>query len=384
MSVQFWKRRTTLNVMPTREGAEPDRPDPDALLRQVQAEARTAQRGQLKIFLGYASGVGKSFRLFDEGRRRHARGEDVVIGARQSEVPDEVAEVIRGIEAIPTRIVAGIPVIDVEAVLRRHPAVCLIDGLAYDNPPGSRHRQRYEDVQEIVEHGISVLTSINLEYVDEQQEFVRAVTGAAPTDTVPQSFIASADEVVVVDAPPETVLEERDGEGLTLHARLAQQLSQLRERALLLTADVVDRQLEAYLELHGIESSWGTQERILVCMTPRADATAMLASGRRNADRFHGELFAIYVNQPNLAPQDRIANERNVKVARAERARVDVLDGKDPVATILEYAREHGITQLFVGHNLRRDWRARLRGSPLDRLIEGAEGLDVRVFPHRT
>lgn len=166
--------------------------------------------------------------------------------------------------------------------------------------------------------------------------------------------------------------------------RLAQQLSQLRERALLLTADVVDRQLEAYLDLHGIESSWGTQERILVCMTPRADATAMLASGRRNADRFHGELLAIYVNQSNLTPQDRIANERNIKVARAERARIDVLDGKDPAATILEYAREKGITQLFVGHNLRRDWRARLRGSPLDRLIEGAEGMDVRVFPHRT
>jgi two-component system sensor histidine kinase KdpD len=370
--------------MPIREGSEPDRPDPDALLRQVQAEARAAQRGQLKIFLGYASGVGKSFKLFDEGRRRHARGEDVVIGAVQEEVPDDVAAVSRGIEVIPTDIVDGVPVMDVAAIVRRHPTVCLVDGLAYDNPPGSPRRKRYQDVQELVDHGISVLTSINLEYIEEQQEFVRTVTGAAPADTVPQSFIASADEVVVVDAPPETVLEDRDGEGALLHARLAEQLSQLRERALLLTADVVDRQLEAYLELHGIEVSWGTQERILVCMTPRADATAMLASGRRNADRFHGELFAIYVNQPNLSPQDRTANERNVKVARAERARIDVLDGNDPVATILAYAREHGITQLFVGHNLRRDWRARLRGSPLDRLIEGAEGMDVRVFPHRT
>jgi two-component system sensor histidine kinase KdpD len=370
--------------MPTRESSVPDRPNPDVLLRQVQAEARAAQRGQLKIFLGYASGVGKSFKLFDEGRRRHARGEDVVIGALQPEISDDVVEVIRGIEVIPTHIVDGIPIIDVASVLRRRPAVCLIDGLAYDNPPASRHRKRYEDVQEIVEHGISVLTSINLEYVDEQQEFVRTVTGAVPTDTVPQSFIGSADEVVVVDAPPQTVLEEWDGEGLTLHARLALQLSQLRERALLLTADVVDRQLESYLKLHGIESSWGTQERILVCMTPRADATAMLASGRRNADRFHGELFAIYVNQANLTPQDRIANERNIKIAHAERAHIDVLDGKDPVATILDYARGRGITQLFVGHNLRRDWTARLTGSPLDRLIEGAEGMDVRVFPHRT
>jgi two-component system sensor histidine kinase KdpD len=370
--------------MPTREGSEPDRPDPDALLRKVQAEARAALRGQLKIFLGYASGVGKSFKLFDEGRRRRARGEDVVIGAQQHDISDDVAAVIRGIDVIPTLIVDGIPVMDVAAVLQRHPAVCLIDGLAYENPPNSRHRKRYEDVQEILEHGISVLTSINLEYIEEQQEFVRSVTGAVPSDTVPQSFVVSADEVVVVDAPPETVLSERNDDGLILRARLAQQLSELRERALLLTADVVDRQLEAYLELHGIESSWGTQERILVCMTPRADATAMLASGRRNANRFHGELFAIYINQPNLTPQDRIANERNLKVARAERARVDVLDGKDPVATILEYARERGITQLFVGHNLKRNWRARLRGSPLDRLIEGADGMDVRVFPHRT
>jgi two-component system sensor histidine kinase KdpD len=363
---------------------EPERPDPETLLRQVQAEARAAQRGQLKIFLGYASGVGKSFKLFDEGRRRHARGEDVIVAATQPEVPTEIADCIRGIEVVPTQTINGVPIIDVPAVLRRHPGVCLVDGLSYDNPPGSRHRKRHEDVQEIVEHGISVLTSINLEYVEEQQEFVRTVTGKVPKDTVPQSFIVSADEVVIVDAPPDTVLEERDGDGVTLHARLAEQLSQLRERALLLTADVVDRQLETYLELHGIESSWGTRERILVCMTPRADATAMLASGRRNADRFHGELFAIYVNQTNLTPHDRVANERNIKVARAERAQVDVLDGTDPVATILEYAREYGITQLFVGHNLRRDWRARLRGSPLDRLIEGADGIDVRVFPHRT
>ena len=366
------------------ERAEAGRRDAEMLLRQVQAEARAAQHGQLKIFLGYTSGVGKSFKLFDEGRRRHERGEDVVVAAMQPETADDVAQCVQALEAIPTKNVTGVPVIDVPAVLKRHPNVCLVDGLAYDNPPGGRHRKRYEDVLEILEHGISVLGSINLEYIEEQQEFVRSITGRTPTDAVPQSFVVSADEVVVVDAPPDMVLSERPDEGLTLRAQLAQQLSQLRERALLLTADVVDRQLESYLELHGIESSWGTQERILVCMTPRADATAMLASGRRNADRFHGELFAIYVNQPNLTPQDIVANERNIKVARAERAHVDVLDGKEPVATILEYAREHGITQLFVGHNLRRDWRARLRGSPLDRLIEGADGIDVRVFPHRT
>ena len=344
--------------------------DPEALLRQIEAAERAEHRGQLKIFLGYASGVGKSFRLFDEGRRRHERGEDVVVAAMQPDSAPDVVQVIRTLEIIPTRDVGGVPVIDVPAILARRPQVCLVDGLAYDNPPGSRHRKRYEDVEELLEAGISVLTSINLEYIAEQQEFVRGVLGRTKADTVPQEFIDRADEVVVVDAPPEADA-----------AIEAHQLSQLRQRALLLTADVVDRQLEAYLRLHGIQSSWGTQERILVCMTPRANAAKMLASGRRNADRFHGELFAIYVTQDNLTPEDRMALERNVTLARAQQAHVEILEGKDPIETILEYARTHGITQIFVGHNLRRTWRSRLGGTPLDRLIRDAEGIDVRVFP---
>jgi K+-sensing histidine kinase KdpD len=116
-------------------------------------------------------------------------------------------------------------------------------------------------------------------------------------------------------------------------------------------------------------------------MTPRANATRMLASGRRNADRFHGELIAIYVTQGDLTPEDRMALDRNVTLARAQHAHVETLEGKDPIKTILNYAREHGITQMFVGHNLRRNWRARLGGTPLDRLIRDAEGIDVRVFP---
>lgn len=344
--------------------------DPEALLRQVEAAERAERRGQLKIFLGYASGVGKSFRLFDEGRRRRDRGQDVVVAATQSDSPPEVTELIRTLEVIPARDVDGAPVIDVPAIVARHPKVCLIDGLAYDNPPGSRHRKRYEDVEDLLETGISVLTSINLEYVLEQQEFVRSVLGTTRTETVPQEFIDRADEVVVVDAPAGS------GPGPE-----AQQLSQLRQRALLLTADVVDRQLESYLRLHALQSSWGTQERILVAMTPRANAARMLASGRRNVDRFHGELFAIYVVQENLTDEDRMALERNVVLAQAQGAHIATVEGKDPIKTILDYARAQGITQIFVGHNLRRTWRSRLGGTPLDRLIRDAEGLDVRVFP---
>ena len=346
------------------------RRDPDALLRQIEATERAEQSGQLKIFLGYAAGVGKSFKLFDEGRRRRERGEDVVVVATQSDSTPEVEKVIRSLENIPTQNLGGVPVIDMPAVLARYPHVCLVDGLAYNHPPGSRHAKRYEDVEELLEAGIGVLTSINLEYIAEQQEFVRSILGRTKTDTVPQDFISRADEVVVVDAPPET--------GATIGP---QQLSQLRQRALLLTADVVDHQLEAYLRLHGIQLSWGTQERILVCMTPRANAARMLASGRRNADRFHGELFAIYVTQDNLTDEDRMALDRNATLARAQQAHVEVQEGKDPIKTILDYARKEGITQIFVGHNLRRSWRNRLGGTPLDRLIRDAEGIDVRVFP---
>jgi len=347
-----------------------DHRDPEAFLRQVEAAERAERRGQLKVFLGYASGVGKSFKLFDEGRRRHERGEDVVIAGLQPDVTPELASIIRTMETIPAKEVGGVPVIDVPAVIARRPQACLIDGLAYDNPPGSRHAKRYQDVEELLDAGISVLTSINLAYIAEQQDFVYHVLGQTKKETVPQDFIDRADEVVVVDAPP--------GAAAAIEA---QRLSQLRQRALLLTADVVDRQLEAYLRLHGLQSTWGTQERILVCMTPRANAAKMLASGRRNADRFHGDLFAIYVMQENLTPEDGMALERNVTLARAQQAHVETLEGKDPVGTILEYARSHGITQIFVGHNLRRGWRNRLGGTPLDRLIRDAEGIDVRVFP---
>ncbi len=355
------------------EGDSFGRRSPEALLEDIEAEERRRRGGQLKIFLGYASGVGKSFRLFDEGRRRHERGEDVVVGAVQAPVSTQVSLILRGLEIIPTRMIQGVQVLDLPALLARHPAVCLVDGLAYDNPPGPAHEKRFQDVEELLAAGISVLTSVNLGYITEQQDFVREVIGKQPGPSVPQAFLNRADEVVVVDAPAE---HEEDSER-------ANRLAVLRQRALLLTAEVVDRQLEDYLQRHGLRSSWGTQERVLVCMTPRANAARMLAAGRRNADRFHGELFAIYVVQEHLTEEDRLANERNAILARAQDAHLDVLEGRDPVATIIEYARQHGITQVFVGHTLTRRtwWGALVRRGPLDRLIRAAEGMDVRVFP---
>jgi two-component system sensor histidine kinase KdpD len=179
-------------------------------------------------------------------------------------------------------------------------------------------------------------------------------------------FLKRADEIEVVDAPAQA------------------SLLRLRELALLVAAEVVESELRAYLHSHHIEEIWGTQERILVGITPRTDAKPILESGRRNADRFHGELFVAYVRQPNLSAADQAALDRNLAMARAADATIKVLNAdRDPARALITFAREMGITQIFIGHSLRTDWRYRLLGNPVERLIDLAEGIDVRVFPQR-
>lgn len=358
----------------------PRRRTPEELLQQVQAEEAYERRGKLKVFLGYASGVGKSFRMLDEGRRRRERGQDVVVGAIQPKTGPEIEPLLKKLETIPVQVVDGVPVMDIPAILKRHPGVCLVDGLAYDNPPGSPNHSRWQDVAQLLEAGISVITSVNVQYIDELREKVEAITGKHVTQTVPRSFLNSADEIVVVDAPPEMCITRADG-GIDA-ASQAQKLSELREIALLLAADVVDRQLEQYIHRSGTTQSFGAQERIMVCITPRANATPMIASGKRNADRFHGDLTVAYVRQPDISAEDQTALERNLTIARAANARIEILEGEDPIATILKFAREHSITQIFVGHSTRERWWERLFGTPLDRLIRDAGDIDVRVFPH--
>jgi two-component system sensor histidine kinase KdpD len=337
----------------------------------------------LKVFLGYASGVGKSLKMLDEGRRRHLRGEDVVVGATQPAMSPDIAAVLQQLEAIPTRAQDDVRFMDVEAILRRHPDVCIVDGLAYDNPPGGAHGKRWEDVKQLIEARISVITSVNLQFIEEYRERVQQITGKRVTQTVPLSFIKQADEIEIVDAPPELcqvrAAEDNTSEGEPSSGR---KLAELREMALVLAADVVDHQLEDYLERNGIAQSWGTQERILVCVTPRANAADMIASGKRNAERFHGELYVAYVNQPNLTAADQAALENNLALARAAKAEVKVLEGEDPVDVILAFAHRQGVTQIFVGHTLRPSWHSKLRRGPIDRLVRCAEGIDIQVFPH--
>jgi two-component system sensor histidine kinase KdpD len=343
------------------------RRDPERLLEQIEEEERRRKRGRLKIFLGYASGVGKSAKMLAEGLRRRERGEDVVVGAIQPKSSPEIERLLAQHEIIPTLKIAGRDVIDVQRLLQRRPQVILIDGLAYTNPPGSPHPDRWKEIEELLREGISVTTSINLHYIRELQDEVAGITGKRPAETVPLDFLKHADDIEVVDAPAQT------------------NLSRLREMALLVAAEVVEVELHAYLRAHHIEEIWGTQERILVGITPRSDARPILESGRRNADRFHGELIVAYVRQPHLSTTDEAALERNLAIAREMGATIRVLEAQhDPARALITFAREAGVTQIFIGHSMRQGWWHRLLGNPAERLIDLAEGIDVRVFPQRT
>ena len=358
--------------------SERRRPDPDRLLKQVEALERNTTRGHLKIFLGYASGVGKSLRMLNEGYRRKMRGQDVVIAATQASPSPEVQEIIANMEVIPPKVVNGVPVIDVELILRRHPQLCLIDGLAYRNPPGSKHPCRWKDVEELREAGISVVTSINIQYIAERQREIEAIRGKSVSDSVPEAFIRTADEIEVVDATPEYCATR------SIEGDEQRQLSELREIALVLAADVVDHQLEEFLQHQGAGQIYGAHERILVCVTPRSSAKEMIHRARRQADRFHGDLYVVYVEQDNLNKADEELLRQNLDYAHEAKARVELLSGDDAIESILDFASSHGITQIFVGHSNQNGWASRLRANPVERLIMEADGIDVRVFPNES
>lgn len=357
---------------------------PDDLLAEIELEERRKQRGKLKVFLGYASGVGKSFQMLDEGRRRHERGEDVVVCALQPDYPRDVRAIVEQLEVIPTIVIDCGEVIDLPKVIERRPEVALIDGLAYDNPPECKNPHRWQDVEQLLNAGISVLTTVNIQYLENLQDEVERITGNRAAYIIPRTFLMnSADEIAVVDAPSEESvlggIEERS-------ARLAEKhkLSRLRELALLVAASVVDRQLEDYLRAQGTEQTWGVQERILVCVTAQSDAAEMLESGRRNADRFQGEFFVVHVKGTPLPKKNKELLERNLQRARELGAEIHSLTDIDPATAILDFAAQRGVTQIFVGRICTPpDYWTRVQGNLAVRLIRAAEGIDVVVYPNK-
>ena len=242
---------------------------------------------------------------------------------------------------------------------------------------------RWQDVGQLLDAGISLVATVNLQYLEKLQDEVERITGNRASSTIPSGFLdRTADEIVVVDAPATDILwwESAPGDRASALAE-GHKLSRLRELALLVAASVVDRQLESYLRSHGMDQSWGVQERILVCISPRFNAALMLESGRRNADRFQGEFYVVYVQERTLSQQDQLVLEQNLDRARELGADVEALSGFDTADAILKFASEKGITQIFVGHSTRGGLQTRIWGNLVDRLIRSAEGIDVVVYP---
>jgi two-component system sensor histidine kinase KdpD len=322
--------------------------------------------------------------MLGEGRRRRERGEDVVACALQSDYPPDVQAIVDQLEVIPTIVSDCGEAIDSPKVIERHPEVVLIDGLAYDNPPECKNPHRWQDVEQLLNAGISVLTTVNVQYLENLQDEVERITGKRAAYIIPREFVnKSADEIILVDAPSE---ESVLGGIEDSSARLAEKhkLSRLRELALLIAASVVDRQLESYLRSQGTEQTWGVQERILVCVAAESDATEMLDSGRRNADRFQGEFYVLCFRDKPLSKKKQDCLEKNLQHARELGGSVHTLTDSDAVTAILEFATQCGITQIFVGRSSTPpDFWTRMRGSLSVRLIRAAEGIDVVVYPHR-
>src|SRR6201996_8866786 len=281
-----------------------DRPSPDALLEQANKEGR----GKLRIFLGAAPGVGKTFEMLTQGRARRLEGVDTVIGVVETHGRAETEALTKGFEAIPKkrglykgRVMAEM---DIDAILQRKPQLVLVDELAHTNAPGSRHPKRYQDVEEILEHGIDVYSTLNVQHLESLNDVVAQITRVRVRETVPDSILDRADDVELVDLTPEDLLQRmKDGKVYFPDAadRAAQNffipgnLTALRELALRRTAQRVDAQMVNYMRAHAIQGPWEAGERVLVCVDERPGSAGLVRYTRRLADRLRASWVALYV-----------------------------------------------------------------------------------------
>jgi len=373
------------------------RPDPDELLRNLQAEERG--RGRLKIFLGYAAGVGKTYAMLEAAYQRKEQGVDVVVGYVETHKRVETEQLVQGLEVLPRKQVEYHNVVltelDVDTVLQRYPQLVLVDEFAHTNAPGSRHPKRYQDVEDILDAGIDVYTTLNIQHLESLNDVVAQVTGVIVRETVPDRVIDEASEIEVIDLPPDELLT-RLKEGKVYvpgqAARAIQKffrkgnLTALREMSLRRAAERVDDQMRAYMQTRAIPGPWPAAERLLVCISPSPLSEHLIRSARRLAGELNSEWIAVYVETPQLAalsPEKRERINRILQLAEELGARSYVLPSSNSIAatsqTIMEFARKNNITKIIAGKPLRPRWQELLRGSLVDLLIHRSGDIDIYV-----
>lgn len=372
------------------------RPDPDALLRRLAAaESRT--RGRLKIFFGASPGVGKTYAMLEAARARRAEGIEVVIGWIETHGRAETAALADGFERLTPRQVdyRGVQLqeFDLDAALMRKPALLLVDELAHTNAPGARHAKRWQDVDELLEAGIDVHTTLNVQHVESLGDLVHRVTGIEVRETVPDRLLDAADEVEFVDLPPEALLKRLAEGKVYVPDRAAQavrhffrrgNLLALRELALRRTAEHVDADVQDYRRDHEIEGTWPVAERILVCVRPNPESDRLVRAARRMAARFKAEWIVAYVEssaQRPLTAAERHSLAATIKLAEELGAQTAALSGDDVSEALLAFARLRNVSRIVVGKPLHSRWRDRIRGSLLDDIVRGSGGIEVVVIP---
>ena len=352
-------------------------------------------RGKLKIFLGYAAGVGKTYAMLEAAHQRLAEGVDVVIGYVETHSRAETEALVAQLEVIARLAVAyrgaTLPEMDVDAVLARRPQLALVDELAHTNAPGSRHPKRYLDVEELLAAGIDVYTTMNVQHLESLNDVVAQITGVEVREKVPDSVLDEASEIEVVDLPPPELLQRlQDGKVYVPEqaARAIQKffrmgnLTALRELALRRAAERVDEQMRAYMETRAIPGPWPAGERLLVSISSSPFGERLVRTARRLADELQAEWFAVHVETPGdvgLAQAGRDRGARMLQLAEELGGKTVMLPGQNVADTILDYARQHNVTKIIVGKPLRPRWIEFLRGSIVDRLIAHSGSIDIYV-----
>jgi two-component system sensor histidine kinase KdpD len=370
------------------------RPDPDALLKEVQREEE--KRGRLKIFLGYAPGVGKTYTMLNEAHVLKNRSEDVVVGIVETHGRIETEALLKDLEMIPKRRVEyqGIFLeeLDLDAILSRRPAVVLVDELAHTNAPESRHPKRYQDVQELLDSGIDVYTTVNIQHFESLNDVVEKITGIRMQETLPDTFLDRADEVQVIDIPFEE-LSERLREGKVYIPQQAQRamenffrrgnLVALRELTLTHAARKMDTELLNYMRAKAISGPWPAGERLMVCIAPSPYAKQLLRKGYQIAQEAHAEWYAVYVSTPALkemSDKDKSYIAGALNLAEELGAKIVTLSGTDVASEILRFAREYNINHIVIGKPLHSMLLGLWKGSPASRLLHTPSEFELHLI----
>jgi two-component system sensor histidine kinase KdpD len=372
------------------------RPDPDALLAQVKEEEARQRRGKLKVFFGAAAGVGKTYAMLEAVREVKADGRDVVVGYVETHGRAETDVLLEGLETVPSLRVPYdgtlLREMDLDAVLARRPSIAVVDELAHTNAPGSRHAKRWQDVLELLDAGIDVFTTVNVQHLESLNDVVAKVTGVVVRETVPDSVLEQADEVELIDLPPDDLLE-RFREGKVYVPEQAEEamrsffrkgnLIALREMALRRTAERVDAQMRTYMREHAIGRTWPVAERLLVCVGPTPYAARLVRAAKRMADRLGAEWIAAYVETPDhlrLPPEARDHVVHTLQLAEQLGASTVTLTGTRMSDEILALARARNVTKIVVGKPTRTRWKRLVLGSIVEAIVEGSGEIDVYVI----